>query len=464
MPRIFKMSFNAYFSKQTKRRNSTAAVGATGTTIPISLKDDCSIKNPALQLHLSVNPTSYNYVYISEWGLGYFIDNWEWHDTDWIARCSIDALGSYRSAILATSAYVKYSDSAGNDKIVDNRISGEYINTFSLLDEQQTFWSAPQQGQSYYVLRCIGETGGLSGFVLLKSEFDYLAEQLGAELDFDTTATIQMSDALGCVVGAMEFPIHPTGTGSKSLYLGTFDTGISAPVADHFYSSNVVLTWTRYFNDWRDSVFIDYVLWLPFVGAVQLSSSDVGQLSSLGVYFTIDWQGGGILYKIYAGNAMIATYAGMVGNSVPVTGYMGNAIGAVAGAISAAGSALGAIGQAAAGNAAGAVGSGFSGLSAAATSFLTYKKKTATVIGGTTGCAYVGRDARTVGLYAIITEPTDLPANIKPVLGLPCMKILSVGSCTGFLMTDHFSVTGCDAPADVKDEINRMLDEGVYIE
>jgi hypothetical protein len=455
------MAFNIILSTQTKRRNSTARVGETGTTVSVVLKDRCSYISPIFELQGMGNPTGYNYCYVPNFNAFYFIDDWEYFQTRWIAHCSMDYLGTFRADIHATTAYALYSDSAGNANIVDNRISGEYVNNYYMLAEGTAFWVNGLG--DWYIVRVIGDNGGISGYVLSRQKFDDFIAALGGNLTFDTTAALQYADAIGCVVGATHFPITPSGNTYNYIHLGVFNTGIYAQYVDYITSGSVILSWNRIFGDWRDSVFVNYSLWLPFVGTVSLAASDIGGLSSIGIYYTVDWIGGGIMYKIYMGTARTATFNGVIGNSVPVTGYMSNALGAVGGVVDALGSAAGAVGAAATGNAAAAISGAVDAIGSAAGAALAYKQKTASIIGGTTGCAFAGADATVIRLSAVATIASDTPTNIKSAVGLPAMKSLYVGHQSGYLQTAGFSVGG-SATAEIKDRINSAMDSGVFIE
>ena len=447
------MAFNVIFTTTNKKRNSTKAVSG-GTSIPCNLLSPCSIDNPDIKLHVA-NPTAWNYCTIPEFSQSYFIEDWEYNDTFWIAHCTIDPLGSYRSDILARSAYALFSDSHGNEKIADNRVTAQYDLDYSLLSASTLF---PFSIGAYYVLRTIGENGQISGYILSRSQYNQFLNALSAQLDFTDTAQAQFADALGCIVGCMHFPFMPAGTGaSEEIFLGSFGTGVQGVPCKDLSIESATLTWTRPTEDWRDAVFCDYSMLLPFVGSVSISSSDIGDKNEMSVVATVDWIGGGVLYKIFIGNALICTQGGAIGNSVPVTGYMSGAKDAITGAVD---STTSAIGSFASGNVVGGV---MGLIGGAASSFMNYKSKTASVIGSTSACTYTGTDATAVKMYAVINKASDNPANLKSVFGLPCMKIVNVGACSGYLQTAGFSCAG-NAPAFIKDMINAMMDEGVFIE
>ena len=454
------MAFTVSFAKTTKKRNSTKSVTATNN-FSCELIAPCSAYSPVIRLH-HANPTGWNYCHIAEFGLSYFIDDWEYNDTCWLARCSIDALGTFRSDILASNAYALYSDSDGNNKIVDTRISARYDQNYTRLASTPAFWAGGFS--DYYILRTIGVGGSVGGYVLSQPSFDGFINSIGGALTFDTTLQVQMSDAIGCIIGAMHFPIAPYADSSGgNIHLGDYDTGVFAFNALMLTSGTVYLTWTRPKYDWRSAAFCDYTLWLPFVGGVSISSSDIGDSDELIVDYTVDWAAGGVLYKVYVGSALIGTFSGLIGNSIPVTGYMGNALGAVSGALDAAGSAAGAIGAAATGNVAGAISGAVGAAASAAGAAIAYKKKTASMVGGTTACAYAGSDASNISLTVIESLSSDEPNNIKTVLGLPAFKKVYVGGCSGYLQTAGFSCAG-NAPAYIKDIINNNMDMGVFIE
>lgn len=87
-----------------KRRNSTKQP-SKGTNITVNLKEGTSYFNPSFILNL--NPTGFNYL---SWdNRYYYITNIEnTRNGIYTISCELDALATYKSDILGTTAFVLY--------------------------------------------------------------------------------------------------------------------------------------------------------------------------------------------------------------------------------------------------------------------------------------------------------------------------------------------------------------------
>lgn len=71
-----------------------------------SLRDESSVVNPSFVIE-HINPSSYNYCYIEEFGRYYFINEIVSVRTNlWRISCSVDVLMSYRPQILALDVII----------------------------------------------------------------------------------------------------------------------------------------------------------------------------------------------------------------------------------------------------------------------------------------------------------------------------------------------------------------------
>ena len=114
------MSLKLTLWKFSKRENSTAIPSTPGTELDILLKDRTQILSPVFLLELSSYP-DYNYALFE--GRYYFITQIESLREDlWSLSCRVDVLGSYKTEILASSAFVAY-DTTSNTEISDKRLS-----------------------------------------------------------------------------------------------------------------------------------------------------------------------------------------------------------------------------------------------------------------------------------------------------------------------------------------------------
>lgn len=113
---------NATFASITKKANSTEVPSLSGgETIPICLKDPCSVIDPQILIK-HTNPTAYNYVYIPAFNRYYFISNgWTSDHGMWEASCHVDVMASYRSQILASPQYVLRSESSYDLRVGDSQ-------------------------------------------------------------------------------------------------------------------------------------------------------------------------------------------------------------------------------------------------------------------------------------------------------------------------------------------------------
>lgn len=114
----------------SKRENSTKTPLTSDTTAltlrNVNIKQECSFIEPSLlfspdiQEGIEFNPAQFNYVYIPLWQRYYFITDWVFLNSVWECRLRVDVMGSFKSAIGDTSAYVIRSYSDFNTNIIDS--------------------------------------------------------------------------------------------------------------------------------------------------------------------------------------------------------------------------------------------------------------------------------------------------------------------------------------------------------
>ena len=132
-----------------KKRNSTLQP-TFSKSVNCVLKDGCSIINPVLIFDRDNISHIYNYVYISNFGRYYFVDDIVYQNAQIIYKCSVDALASFKTEIGASSYYVTRSASDSNGFIVDDlypvtqEIEYENVNltSFSPLDPNNFLWGS----------------------------------------------------------------------------------------------------------------------------------------------------------------------------------------------------------------------------------------------------------------------------------------------------------------------------------
>lgn len=86
-----------------------------GTDFSCVLKDATSILRPTIEVSSSSNLSGFNYMYISDFGRYYFIDDIvSTHNNRWEISAHVDVLETYKTEILANSAVVRRQQSQYN--------------------------------------------------------------------------------------------------------------------------------------------------------------------------------------------------------------------------------------------------------------------------------------------------------------------------------------------------------------
>lgn len=437
----------------TKRVNSTMIPTVSGSQREVTLKDGTSIYAPVFIL--TDFDTNNNYV---KWdNRYYFISDVEYTRMNlYTITCNIDLLRSFHSQILNTTAFVLYSASRFNVNISDRRLRADpntiYRSTAAMLLTdgvgKQTLFNSGTYIVNYVTQR---GTWGPTGLLwLTRSQCTTLASKLTDDtfLNLENFEK-QFTNAYQALINVKYVPFSWAGGGSIPIYLGTYDTGVvgSDIIQTKHYSTNISIPWA--FSDFRNNnEFTSFLLYLPGYGFTSINAEDVRGMSSLSVHLDIDGvtgQGTYIVGDLFRGacnfacNVSVGTISGnrsgMIGSALQVgTAFaMSNPLGMLTGAASGITAAL----QRNVGNV-GAQG----GVSAA--------------------FATPGADWRNVYMIGISHNTTVDPDNIRAAQGRPLNRSVRLGDLSGYIQTLNRSVpTGIDF---VSNEINRLLDGGVYLE
>lgn len=96
---------------------------SSGTIISGTLREESSVINPSFLVEF-VNPSSFNYCYIPEFGRYYFIRNiTSVRNTIWRINCDVDVLMSFRTQILNLSVTV--SDLSNGESNASTYMQGD---------------------------------------------------------------------------------------------------------------------------------------------------------------------------------------------------------------------------------------------------------------------------------------------------------------------------------------------------
>lgn len=459
----------------TKRHNSTL-VPTSGVDADLVLKQGQSLLKPTFLLEFSSKPTASMVEYEGRY---YFVTDIRAIRTGlWELDCEVDVLSTYKTNILATSAFVLY-DTTTNTEVIDKRLS---VNTSAVVVK------ASSSSGSFFENACVllGIVGKLHTGVFAVSvatarsllsdinstwlddpdmlevpdplDFSNWDDAIGIFLHNFTVGLRQLiatGKAGDCIKSAVIVPVGVnkfTGT-NETIWLGDFDTGVSGLLLDSsqraMETQSVSIPWQ--FNDWRrNSPYTTVYLNIPYVGVIGLPTSQVIEESSLDLTIWVS-SNGNVTYNIYGGTTgrLISRCGANCGSSFMIGA---SNINPLASSMSAGGvdSLLGV--QSAPEVAAG---------SSAIWGTIGAISANPVCVGATGGGIF--SDGAVIQCATISRNTNVDPASVSPVMGTPTMAMKSLTGLGGYVETKGFSVSGSMTDTE-REMINRLVDGGIYIE
>lgn len=442
----------------SKRQNSTA-VPSGGSVVDVALKNETSLNAPTFILQSSEKPTA-NYAAFE--GAYYFIDNLRSVRNDiWALECSMDVLATYRDEIRTLSAFVEYA-AQGNAQIPDTRFEVEYgvggVNVTTAGVFPGTLVGAA--GSKYITV--LGQTGAETYYIAdanLSRLFASIAQwsegvidrtSLETILDTGLRQLVGSGSAADCVRDAYCLPCSPipeTLGGSESIYLGMFNTGVSGNKISG--SGDAVRTETisipHQYNDWRRQAPYEIVqLFLPLYGTINIPSDIAADSDALTIEARLNVRSGDFTYyisgsgrsgkEITVGGNCAAPLAVGASNINP-----GGSLGAIAGGLA----------SAAYGNVAGSVAASLSIISPVPHS-----------VGASGGISNKYPNAQCMAYYR---NTSGAPGSAAASHGIPLFAQRQLSSLSGYVKTRGASVSGAIRGA-IRDRVNVMLDDGIFLE
>jgi len=464
----------ALFYTTAKRHNSTL-VPTGGTSIDVQLKGGSDLLDPVLTLNMSGTPA---YTMFSYAGRYYFITGVKSVRNDlWEVSGHFDALATYKTYIQAMSPYVTYY-THNNTQIADKRLAVKATQSTS-----RNSGSFGYLGKNYcYILTVIGDDG-TAAFALPESAIRSLYAQ-DYRTVFDTSlnqiplvtgASVEdvlidlvrwWKDFLQSASGAFNYAgtisenirschILPVQTGAiggtpnQPVKLGAIDTLIRGYlIVDRTFTdtATVAIPWQA--SDWRRlAPYHEIYLYIPALGLISLSPSDLIGETSLTVKCSMDVLSGDTIFEVatstktvYYANTNLATQFALGASQVSGTAAA-NAILAGAGALM--GSPLTA--------AAGVLG------------LANEIQPNPMCIGANSGGAILGVNSDTVYCISVFHDTTVTPSSVSAEKGTPYNGVLALSGVSGYVQTVGASVSGSMTDTE-RQEINRLMDGGIYIE
>ena len=472
----------AYTYVASKRHNSTLQPTG-GTSVDINLKGGCDLNSPTFLMAHSGIPA---YSMIQFNGKYYFVDRVRSvRDGLYEVDCSIDVLATWKTNILATTAYVLYY-SHTNTELTDKRLGVKTTKTVDAASGNFAILGTGGRSDSAVIVTAVGKDC-IAAYALsqtqartLSSDLDNwysdnnvlgprpqvndFADLLEAftwgmssiwELGKQALATRNVPD---CIKSAILIPvdINQISGASGVMWLGDYPTTITgARLVDRILLDSLTVNIPWQASDWRrNAPYHEIYLYIPYVGVINISPSDVIGYTDLTIACSMDLVTGDTIFTVRNGSHVIGSYGANLASSFPIgssnvsPAQMANSI--VAGA-------AGTIGALITGGAT-AVVSGTAGAMGLLNNIVAQPSS----IGGNYGGAILGYPATAI-CFTIFHDTVDNPHNISATAGEPANKAMSLGSISGYVQTLAASVSGAMGD-DERQEINRLLDGGVYIE
>lgn len=463
----------------SKRKNSTLQPpAAADAELSVVLKETTSYTAPVFLLNYS-GDFPYNYF---AWGSWYYflVDVRSVRNNLYEVECVLDPLATYKADILASSAFVLYSGNLGNNLIVDPRLSIRAEPTISANTFDLGFIS---ESPDMAVVSVVG-VNGCASYALSVSQASQLLRSIsiwsdnnipdpasitGSNLDEVIDSIIEAGTAIttgirqlvgtgsapAAVRSAMVVPFTSSSfTGvSERIYLGMYDSGISGiRITGRIKSAvyTVAIPWQA--TGWeKNDPYHHIYLYLPYVGLIHLPASDLLSSTALTISVIYDTAAGTMDYIVTtAAGLRIGHYSANVGS--PLAIGASNFTPLQAASVIGMGAA-GAAGVVAASGAVGAVAAG----AASILGILNNSAPLPSAIGSNGGLSGVEFQG------ACITAYRAASAAVAPVIGTPTMAAVQLGTVSGYCQTRAASVA-VSAPDGIRQEINSMLDGGIYIE
>lgn len=427
-----------------KRRNSTKRP-SKGETINVNLKEGCSHYNPSFILN--TNPTNYSYL---SWGTWYYYitDIVNTRNGVWTISCELDPLATWKNDIKSTTAFVLYSTSNYNTDLIDPRLSSAKNTIINTSNANLSFIATPQPR---YIISYVGTHSNPYVAVTdtqLAKIMSKMSDNAFAELFTDPNNAISkmLTDTGSCITSCIYNPCTIVGAISEIIFAGGYNTGVVGNAVNRDATGSVSITIPWNFSDFRNrSQFTSLLLYLPAYGWLELNADNFQGKSSINIKMTLDSVVGEICY-IVENQARCVAQMGVPIQISTVT--QGNPLGAIGNVV--AGSIAGLMG-----NYAGAGVSAFNAITSA------IGTNVGSVGGSGGNTSYISK--KNITLVCISHNTNVDPSSLANNYGRPCNKVLSLSGLSGYVQTTNANVSTW-APKQYKDEIDALLNGGVYLE
>lgn len=443
------MALTLEIGTTTKRTNSML-VPSLDSSISVVLKDATSEENPVFLLQGAYS-SAWNYAHCAELGRYYWIEDASYNKGVWAISCRTDYLATYKSEILANTCYVTRSASLYQEDLTDalfpcgsrpqlSKAASDLLevsNTGSII-----ICTAGKSGNAFYGCN-------IPNFMELMN-YLYSSDYLTAlnnfvELPQDVAKEIAHPEEY--LLSAIWVPISLGGT--SAITLGYVTTpAVGQPLSTgRIWGQVITVSVPKHPNSegysYRNlSPFSRYSLSLPFYGTVPIAPEDIANVDKLSIGYAADITGA-LQITIFTPKKLLYILNSNFGSPVGISSRSTNMIGTVSSITT------GALTAAATGNPLGLAGAVVSGIN----NIFPHVSSS----GGTGGTMVLDKYAALNAIF-YIQKTVDVTH-----FGRPLCQPVVLSSLSGYCKTEEASVA-CSATETGKNEINRMLDGGIYIE
>lgn len=239
------------FYKFSKRPNSTKSLLGVAPffTCSATLKDGCSILTPTLKINnrsfdtIGTHITDANYVHIAAFKRHYFVTDWKFVDGLWECSLKVDVLHSWRAWIMSEKLFVTRADVPVENAapVVDTTPIINYTHSSKSVMSQPSFFRAGYT-DGFFVVGIISPGADMGSvnyyFFPTVSDFQTFTSKLLNNVDWLSVTDVS-SELTKCLINPMQyitsckfFPFATSGIASRNeaIKLGFWDLGLSGQV------------------------------------------------------------------------------------------------------------------------------------------------------------------------------------------------------------------------------------------
>lgn len=300
-----------------------------------------------------------------------------------------------------------------------------------------------------------------TGFITMYNPSASTLRSLAGELwstDFTDVIAKFMNDPFDALICLNMLPFSPITSGSNRIRIGNYQSEVTAPVVSNQYK-NISCGTLRVPENWRN--FLDYEntsvqIFLPFVGFRTLDIADVMN-QTLSVEYNCDILTGQAVCFVTTDGYCLYQFPCNIASQIPMSGsHMASMLSAISGFATAV------VGTGATIASGGAAGVALTGLAVSgASSAVNGMKKSVEHGGALNGC--LGQLGGLTPYIALHKPVQSLPSNYRGLKGYPSNIGGSLGSFSGYTEVAYVHLDGVSATDREKEEIERLLKEGVIV-